>query len=80
MCNLKKKDVNEFIYKCKIENQKDLLYSTRNSTQYLVTTFVGKELKIDTDIDKTESLCIHLELMQHCKSSILQFFKFLRIF
>ena len=80
MCNLKKKDVNEFIYKCKIENQQDLLYSARNSTQYLVTTFVGKELKIDTDIDKTESLCIHLELMQHCKSSILQFLKFLRIF
>ena len=55
---------------------KDLLYSTGNCTQYFVITYKGKksEKKIDIYVCITESLCYTSEI-QHCKSTILQFFK-----
>ena len=46
-------------------NNKDLLYSTRNDTQYLVMTYDGKE-------SEKESLAVHLKLTQHCKLTTLQ--------
>ena len=45
-------------------NNKDLLYSTENYTQYLVITYNGRESEgrqIDVDIDMTESLCCMFE-------------------
>ena len=55
-------------------SNKDLLYSTGNSTQYSVVAYMGKE-------SRKEWMCIyiwvihfavHLKLTQHCESTILQ--------
>ena len=47
----------------------DLLYSTGNSTQYSVMTKWEKN-KEKVDICITDSLCVHLKLTQHCKSTL----------
>ena len=61
---------------------KDLLYSTRNYTQYLVMAHKGKEYEniytytyIYVCVCITESLYVHQKAAQHCKSTILQFLK-----
>ena len=48
----------------KEKNNKDLLYSTGNYTQYLVINYNGKE-----------SETIHLKLTQYCKLAIDNFFE-----
>ena len=55
-------------------NNKNLLYSTGNSTQYSVMTYVGNESKkrVDMCVCITDSLGSILKLIQHCKSTILQ--------
>ena len=52
---------------------KNLLYSTGNSTQYSVMTYMAKESKkrVAICICITDSLCCTAET-QHCKSTILQ--------
>ena len=53
----------------KVDNHKNLLYGTGNYTQYLITTYKGKESeKIQKSIYKLS----HLKLTQHGKSTILQ--------
>ena len=52
-----------------------MLYSTGNFFQYLVITYNGKESEKYTDGEKAIDLnyfAIHLKLMQHCKSAVLQ--------
>ena len=50
---------------------KDLLYSTGNSTQYSVMAYMGKESRrVGICTRTTHSLCCIPELTQHCKSTI----------
>ena len=49
-------DIYTLLYIQQITN-KDLLFSTGNSTQYSVMAYVGKNLKADICIHLTESLC-----------------------
>ena len=44
---------------------KDLLYSIGKSTQKFVTTYMGEKEWIV--IYMTDSLCVHLKVIQHCK-------------
>ena len=49
----------------------DLLYSTGNTTQQSVITYIGKESeKIDISMCITESLCCTQKSLQCCKSII----------
>ena len=66
-------DIYPLLYIKQITN-KDLLYSTRNSTQYSVTTYMGKE-------SKEEWIYVYVQLIyftvqqkstQHCEPTILQ--------
>ena len=51
---------------------KYLVYSTGNSTQYSLVTYIGKETKKEW-ICKTDSLyCVAETNPKHCKSTILQ--------
>ena len=61
--------INKLLYIKQINN-KDLVYSTGNSTQYFIITYNGKESE-KIYINKTDA--IHLKLTQHCKLTILQF-------
>ena len=49
------------------------IYSTGNSNQYAVMTYMRKDTKKTVDIctPVTDILCIQLKLMQHYKSTIL---------
>ena len=63
---------------------KDILYSTENSIQYLKITYNGKEflkriyihihihIYIYMYIKKPNHFVVHLKLTQYCKSTILQ--------
>ena len=55
-------------------NNKDLLYSTGNYTQYIIIMYNGKESEKEyIYICITESLfAVQLKLTQHCKLTILQ--------
>jgi len=59
---------------CKIDNNKDLLYSTENSPQYSVITYHGKEsIKVCTDTHThthihIAELAVHWKPTQNCKS------------
>ena len=58
-------------------SNKDLPYSTYNSTQYLLcnVTYGKINLKrVDKCICLMDSLCCKLRLAQHCKVTILQYF------
>ena len=46
----------------------NLLYSTGKSTQFIIT-YMGK---MDLFICMTDYFAVHLKLIQHCKSTILQ--------
>ena len=50
---------------------KDLLYSTGNSTQYSVITYMGKESEKEWIYVYVQlnHLAVHLKLTQHCKSA-----------
>ena len=50
---------------------KDLLYSTGDYIQYFVITYNKKNVKKNI----LHHFAIHLKLIQHCISTILQFFK-----
>ena len=53
---------------------KDLLYITRNSTQYSVMVYMRRESKESTDVCvELIRFAVHLKLTQHCKSTILQY-------
>ena len=54
---------------------KNLLYSTGNSTQYSVMTYMGKESGKEWIYVFVLQIrfAVHLKLRQHCKSTILQF-------
>ena len=52
----------------KMDN-KDLLYSTGNSTQYSVMTYMGKESKKEWIYVKLIHCAIQQNLTQHCKST-----------
>ena len=51
---------------------KDLLYTTRNSTQYSVMAYLGKESKIEWMYVQVQLIPfgVHLKLTQYCKSTI----------
>ena len=52
----------------------DLLYSTENSSQYFVVTYMGKiPEKTDTYV-YLNHFVLDLKLMQHCKSTPVFFF------
>ena len=55
-------------------NNKCLLYSTRNSTLYFIINYNGKESKNEQVIYIciTELFAVHLTVIQHCKSTIIQ--------
>ena len=57
----------------KIDN-KDLLYSTGNTTHYSVMAYMGKESKKEWIYVYVQLIhfTVHLKLTQHCKSTILQ--------
>ena len=58
----------ETLKKTTNQELKDLLYSTGNSTQYPIMTYMGKESKKGVEIH----FGVHLKLTQHCKSALLQ--------
>ena len=51
--------------------KKNLPYSTGNSTQYLVITYMEENLNKNICVCN-RIICLHLKLTQHCKSTILQ--------
>ena len=53
----------------------DLLYSTGNSTQYLVIIYIGKESEKGWIYvyAQLNHFAVHLKLTQHCKSTIFQY-------
>ena len=56
-------------------NNKDLLYSTGNYTQYLVIPVMEKNIKyihVCVYVYKSNHFAIHLKLAQHCKLTIHQ--------
>ena len=62
-------------------NNKDLLYTTEKYIQYFLITCNGKEsekeyiyMYIYTHVYMNH-VAVHLKLIQHCKSTILQFLK-----
>ena len=52
---------------------KNLMYSTGNSTQYSVTAYMGKELKKKKEWIYVQLIhfAVYLKLTQHCKSTML---------
>ena len=54
---------------------KDLLYSTENSTQYSVITYMGKESEKEQIYVYVYLNCfaVHQKLTQHCNSNIPQY-------
>ena len=68
-------DICTLLYIKQITN-KNLLYSTGNSTQYSVMAYMVKESKnerrVDICICITDSLCCIPKLTHHCKSTRLQ--------
>ena len=66
-------DIYTLLYIKQITN-KDLLYSTRNSTLYSVMAYMGKESKKEWIYVYVYviHIAVHLELTQHYKSAILQ--------
>ena len=73
------------MYISKIGKQQGPTYSTGNCIQYLVLNYNGKESEKNIHIYRIyihintyicmNHFAIHLRLMQHCKSTILQFKK-----
>ena len=61
----------------KIDKQQDILYGTRNYTQYFAITSMGKESERELRYIcvKLNHFAVYLKLTQHCKSTILQFKK-----
>ena len=53
------------------------MYRTGNSTQYSVVTYMGKESEKEWIYVyvKLNHFAVHLKLIQHCKSTILQYKK-----
>ena len=53
---------------------KDLLYNMGNSTQYSVTTYMGKESRKEWIYEHVKLIhfAVHPRLTQHCKSTHLQ--------
>ena len=54
---------------------KDLLYSTGNSIQYSVVIYMGKDSEKEWIYVYmyNNHFAVHLKLLQHCKSTILQY-------
>ena len=48
-----------------ISEQQDLLYSTGNYTQYILTTYNGKESENNIGGQIAESLAVYMKLTQH---------------
>ena len=53
---------------------KDIIYSTGNSTQYLVITHSREESENESVIYNSH-LAVYMKKTQHCKSTMLQFRK-----
>ena len=65
--------IDTYIQPCtKQITNKDLLHSTRNSTQYSATAYTGKESKPEWIYAYVQLIhfVAHLKLTQHCKSTI----------
>ena len=52
--------------------KKNLLYSTGNSTQYTVMAYMRKQSKKEWIYVELIHCGVHLKLIQHCKSALLQ--------
>ena len=64
---------NKHITVQKVDTNKELLYSTGNSTQYFVIAYKGKELDREYMCVYTNHSAMNLKLTQRCETTVLQF-------